>query len=159
MEETGRPERPSGPLRALYRLPIHLYRWNLGWLLGGRFLMLSHIGRKSGLVRRVVVEVVDRDAAQGTYTVCSGFGPESDWYRNLLAEPKAVIQVGNKHMKVTAHVLDAEAGADTMARYARRHPRAARTLAGFMGFRVDGSEADFREAGRRLPFMRFEPRR
>ncbi|MDA2813356.1 nitroreductase family deazaflavin-dependent oxidoreductase [Nocardiopsis sp. RSe5-2] len=158
MEETGRPKRPSGVARALYRVPIHLYRWNLGWLMGRRFLMLNHIGRRSGLMRRVVVEVVDRDAAQGTYTVCSGFGPGSDWYRNLLAEPKAVIQIGNKRMKVTAHPLDAESGADTMARYARRHPRSARALAGFMGFRVDGSEADFREAGRRLPFIRFEPR-
>ncbi|WP_017540972.1 nitroreductase family deazaflavin-dependent oxidoreductase [Nocardiopsis halophila] len=159
MEETGKPKRPTGLSKALFRAPTHLYRWNLGWLMGGRFLMLSHIGRRSGLVRRTVVEVVDRDAPQGTYTVCSGFGPRSDWYRNLLAEPKAVIQVGAKRMRVTARPLRAEEGAEAMVRYARRHARSARALAGFMGFRVDGSEADFREAGRRLPFVRFEPRR
>jgi hypothetical protein len=41
-----------------FRLPIHLYRLDLGWLLGHRVLLLSHRGRKSGLIRATPLEVV-----------------------------------------------------------------------------------------------------
>jgi hypothetical protein len=34
--------------RAFVRAPIALYRHQLGWLLGGRMLMLEHTGRRSG---------------------------------------------------------------------------------------------------------------
>ncbi len=33
----------------------------LGWLQGSRFLMLTHIGRKSGLARQTNIEVVGHD--------------------------------------------------------------------------------------------------
>lgn len=46
------------------------------------------------------------------------------------------------------------------AGYARRHPRSARSLARFMGFEVDGSEADYREVAGELGlrFVSLEPR-
>lgn len=37
--------RPRGLLRLLLRAPVALYRLRLGWLLGGRVLLLSHTGR------------------------------------------------------------------------------------------------------------------
>jgi len=49
-----------GPLRMLLRLPIWLYRLQLGWLQGERGLMLTHIGRSSGRVRQTVLEVGGR---------------------------------------------------------------------------------------------------
>ncbi|MBE3142614.1 MAG: hypothetical protein IMZ61_01640 [Planctomycetes bacterium] len=39
---------PRGLLRLSLRLPILLYKAHLGWVLGDRFLMLTHTGRKSG---------------------------------------------------------------------------------------------------------------
>lgn len=45
-----------------------------------------------------------------------------------------------------------------MARYARRHPRAAAKLARLMGFAVDGSPQDYHKIGRDLPFVRSDPR-
>jgi hypothetical protein len=59
---------------------------------------------------------------------------------------------------VTAIPLPAETGEEIMARYAERHPRAAGQLCRIMGYRVDGSPADWREVGRRTPFVRFEAR-
>ena len=50
--------KPSGTLRLVFRLPIYLYRLNLGWLLGHRGLLLTHQGRKSGLLRETVLEVI-----------------------------------------------------------------------------------------------------
>src|SRR5262249_40409116 len=40
--------KPNRMLRRLFRVPSILYRWNCGWLFGRRFLLLTHIGRRSG---------------------------------------------------------------------------------------------------------------
>ena len=39
---------PSHFLQSLYRLPVNLYRWGLGWLFGKRFVLFHQVGRKSG---------------------------------------------------------------------------------------------------------------
>src|SRR5690348_10009358 len=70
---------PSGVLRLVLRLPIALYRLKLGWLLGQRFVLLHHIGRKSGQVRETVVEVVVHDRASDTYSIVSGWGKRANW--------------------------------------------------------------------------------
>src|ERR1051325_9087278 len=46
--------------RALVRAPVTLYRHGLGWVLGGRVLMLEHTGRRSGRARFACLEVADR---------------------------------------------------------------------------------------------------
>lgn len=72
------------------------------------------------------------------------------------AEPKTVIQVGNRHSAVTAHFLTPDDGAEIMAGDAQRHPRTAQRLCTFMGLPSDGSEAGFREAGGSIPFVRLD---
>jgi len=150
---------PSGLRRFLLRLPIHLYRMGLGWMLGDRLLLLHHLGRISGKARSVVLEVVEHDNASDSFVVASGWGPTAAWYRNVLHTPDVTINVGGRNMDVTALPLTREEGADVFVRYAARHPRAAkRVLPRLMGYSVDGSEADFREFGLRLPFVRLVPR-
>jgi deazaflavin-dependent oxidoreductase (nitroreductase family) len=151
-----RPRLPTGWRRLALRLPVHLFRVGLGPLFGKRLLVLRHTGRITGVDRYVALEVVSYDPAGESWTVASGFGPKSDWYQNLRREPKTVIQFGSRHRAVTAHFLPPEEGAEIMADYARRHPGTARCLCAFMGFRVDGSEASFREAGRGVPFVRLD---
>src|SRR5215204_4945342 len=46
-EHRGR-SRPTGALRLAFRLPIYLYWLGLGQLLGHRFMLLTHRGRRSG---------------------------------------------------------------------------------------------------------------
>jgi deazaflavin-dependent oxidoreductase (nitroreductase family) len=149
---------PTGLSRLLFRIPIHLYRMKLGFLLGGRFMLINHVGRVSGKPRQVVVEVVNHDAVEGGYVAASGFGRDAAWYRNLRQTPDTTIQVGRRTIPVTATFLSSEEGAGLMARYGQRHPRAAKALSRLMGFSVDGSEADFRAVGERVPFVRFIPR-
>lgn len=158
MKELDRPASPSGLLRFGFRLPIVLYRLRLGWLLGHRLVLVAHRGRRSGRWYRTVLEVVERDRQTGTYTVAAGFGPGSDWYRNLRQTPQTRIRVGLREWPVTAVPLSAEQGAALMARYASRYRRVAPRLCRFLGFEVDGSERDYHEVGRRIPFLRFEPR-
>lgn len=157
MEIVERPEPPSGLARMLFRLPIHLYRLRLGWLFGTRLMLLTHTGRVTGRQRQVVIEVVGGGRRDGSYVVCSGFGTRAAWYRNVLANPRVRVRVGNHEMPATAEPLGEDDGAAVMATYARRRPKAAHKLCRFMGFVVDGSDSDYREVGRRLPFVRFTP--
>lgn len=155
MEIVNRPGPPTGLRRTLWRLPILLYRCGLGRLLGQRVMLLTHTGRTSGRPRHAVIEIVEHD--ENGYVAAAGFGPRADWYRNLLAHPAATIQVGNRPLNVTATTIPPQEGGDIMARYAPRHPAAARRLCKLMGFAVDGSTEDYREVGNRLPFVRFTP--
>ncbi|MFJ9543795.1 nitroreductase family deazaflavin-dependent oxidoreductase [Streptomyces sp. NPDC101225] len=150
------PRLPTGWRRLLARLPIPIFRCGLGWVFGGRLLLLHHTGRVSGLDRRVVLEVVEYAPDEGCWIVASGFGPKAAWYRNLRAEPKTLIEVGTRRHAVTAHFLTPGDGAEIMARYARRRPRTARRLGAFTGLRTDGTDAGFREAGGAVPFVRLE---
>ena len=109
--------------RWLMRLPVGLYRAGWGWLLGDRFVMIEHLGRKSHEPRFVVVEVVDR--GRNFVRVASGFGERAQWYRNLDANGVAFLSTG-KAVRVPAHVRvldDAQSGA-VLDIYASRHPRA-----------------------------------
>lgn len=156
--QTHKPKLPSGLSRLLFRLPIYLYKLRLGWLLGGRFLLLNHIGRKSGQPRQAVVEVVRHDPASDTYIIASGFGEKAQWFQNLMQTPDVTIQVGRRKLAVHARRLSPDESADEMAGYARRNGRAARSLSGFMGFEVDGSEEGYRQLGGQLPFVALEKR-
>ncbi|MGX1372694.1 deazaflavin-dependent oxidoreductase (nitroreductase family) [Streptomyces canus] len=154
--ETGRPQLPTGWRRLALRLPVLLFRTGLGPLFGKRFLLLHHTGRVTDQDHMTVLEVVSRDPATASWTVASGFGPNADWYRNLRAQPKTLIQVGNHPLAVTGHFLAPEEGADIMAEYARRHPRTARRLCAFMNLRMDGTEASYHAAGQKIPFVRLD---
>jgi deazaflavin-dependent oxidoreductase (nitroreductase family) len=156
--ETHHPKSPSGITRLLFRLPIYLYRLGLGGLLSERFLLLNHIGRTSGLPRQAVIEVVRHDPANSAYVVASGFGEQSQWLKNLMHTPDATIQVSRRQLAVRARRLSPQEAENEMADYARRNPKAARALARFMGFQVDGTEAGYRELGAQLPFMALEKR-
>ncbi|MES9536516.1 MULTISPECIES: nitroreductase family deazaflavin-dependent oxidoreductase [unclassified Actinomadura] len=153
MEIVDRPAPPTGLRRLLWRLPIRLYRIGLGPLLGRRVMLLTHTGRVSGLPRQVVIEVVQKD--EHGCVAASGFGPRADWYRNVMANPDVTLQIGGKRIQATAASIPAGEGGEIMARYAPRHPTAARQLCKLMGFAVDGSVEDYREVGRHIPFVRF----
>lgn len=156
--EQKQPSPPQGLSRLFFRLPIWLYRLGLGGILGGRFLLINHIGRKSGQPRQAVVEVVRHDAVTDVYIVCSGFGENAQWFQNLMHMPDVIIQAGRRSLSVRAERLPAEVGGDEMVDYARRHPKSAAELAKFMGFTVDASDTGYRAIGEQLPFVAFHPR-
>ena len=120
---------PKGLTRLFLRTPIWLYRLGLGWLLGKSFLLLTHTGRKSGLARQVVLEVVRRDEATGGYIIASGWGEKSNWLLNIQKKPQVKIQVGARRMEAVAVRLSPEEAKRELLDYARRRPFAFRTLA------------------------------
>lgn len=131
--------------RALHRAPIALYRLGLGGLLGRRFVLLTHIGRRTGASRQVVLEVVGRHG--DSYLVASGYGPRAQWYRNILADPRVRFQIGrHRHTGHARPLAPAESGR-RLAGYARSHPRTAAALMRTVGQAVDGSPASYQRVG------------
>ena len=108
----------SGLLRTrwLVRAPVWLYRARLGLVLGPRFVMLEHTGRKSG-AWRYVLEVAGRHAP-GTYVGVSGFGGRAQWFRNIRAGPRVRVHVlSRKPAAATARVLRPAEAAAVLAAY------------------------------------------
>ncbi|MBY5162177.1 nitroreductase family deazaflavin-dependent oxidoreductase [Salsipaludibacter albus] len=134
-------QKPTGFFKALLRAPVWLYRWDLGRLLGTRFLLITHRGRRSGDSHQTVVEVVHHDVDQGEWVVCSGTGPQADWYRNLVAAPAEAVQVGDRSWTPAQRFLDDEEAAATYHAYETAHPRTARRLLQSMGNSYDGTHA------------------
>ncbi|RDH76450.1 nitroreductase family deazaflavin-dependent oxidoreductase [Mycolicibacterium moriokaense] len=110
------------------RSPIWLYRARLGFLLGDRLLLLEHTGRKSGLPRHTVLEVMGHPAP-GVYNVASGFGARAQWFRNVAANPDVKVSVGT-HVSVPAdaRTLTQDEADATLASYVAQHRRAWETM-------------------------------
>jgi deazaflavin-dependent oxidoreductase (nitroreductase family) len=148
---------PRGLSRLFFRFPTWLYRLKLGWLFGERMLLLNHTGRKTGLPRQAVLEVVQHDKETDAYVVNVGFGEQTDWYQNLMANPEASIVVGRRRIDIYAEVVPPEAGGEIMVDFAQRHPLESR-MSSLAGYKVDGSSEDWRALGRLMKFIALRPR-
>lgn len=151
--------RPGALLRLFFRFPVHLYGWGLGFLMGKRFLLLNHRGRRTGLPRQTVVEVVKHDRERDVFTIVSGYGTHSNWYHNLLAHPEIGIQHGSRRLEVKARPMSDDEGGEAMVEYARTYPSAARAFAKSLKSDVaDGTEDGYRAMGRQeLKFFELPP--
>jgi deazaflavin-dependent oxidoreductase (nitroreductase family) len=151
---TTKQGRPKGLLRFIMRAPIWLYRLRLGWLLGGRLLLLTHSGRVSSQPRQTVIEVVRHDQAADSYIIASGWGERADWYRNILKTPQVRLQVGRRQAAAVAERLPQDVAARELGDYACRHPVAFRNLSQLMiGEPLGGSAAECQRLAQVVPVV------
>lgn len=149
---------PPGFLRFAYRIPVYFYRIGLGWLFGSRFVLINHTGRKSGKPYQAVVEIVERDKPTGSITIVAAYGSQTQWYQNLRALPKTMIQCGRRKIEVTSQFVPPEDGEEIMARYFNRYGRITGWLFSILGYTWDGTEDGVRRiAMDALRFVRFIP--
>ena len=149
---------PKGVLRLAMRLPILLYRLHIGWLLGKRFLLLEHRGRRSGILRKAVIEVVDYDPQEGTYVVAAAWGRRSDWFLNILAEPDVHVTVGTNRFPATARQLSSEEAAGHLQTYSVRHPFAFQQIGSWLVGRRSHEPKEIIQAFvAAVPFVEFAP--
>jgi deazaflavin-dependent oxidoreductase (nitroreductase family) len=150
--------KPTGASRLAFRLPIYLYRLDLGRLLGHRFLLLVHRGRKSGLLRETVLEVLLHDPSAMESMVLSAWGEKSDWYRNVRAAPALEVRTGGQRYVPEQRFLAPEETHAVISDYGRRHPLAFRVFARIFGYPLGGTEAARREVASSLRLVAFRPR-
>lgn len=149
--------KPSGILRLLFRLPIYLYRLDLGWLLGHRGLLIVHRGRKSGLLRETVLEVITYDPATQESVVFSDWGQRADWYRNIEADKALEVRTGRERYVPEQRFLAPEENHAVICDYASRHPLAFRLFARVLGYPLDGTEDERRRFAESLQLVAFGP--
>lgn len=114
----------------------------LGRVLGAEQAILTTRGVRSGLARAVALFVfADGD---GWVVVASrgGSGRVPDWAHNLEAEPRAFLQLADRHLRVRAAFLEGEA-------YERAFESAASVYPGYRLYRA--------EATHPIPVIRLEP--
>lgn len=149
-------------MRWLLRAPVYLYRWRCGGLLGQRFLLLVHIGRRSGRRRCTVLEIVEYRREGPEAILISAFGHSADWLRNIGTTPNPDVVIGSRRFTAIHRMLGESEGARVMAGYQRRNrlvmPIIRLVLSRLLGWRYDGSKEHRRRLAAQLPFIAFRPR-
>ncbi len=108
-----------------------------------RFLLLDHVGAKSGIERSSPL-VYFEDGEDLVIVASKGGYPRNPaWFHNLRANPETTVQVGSDRRRVRARVAtDAERG--------RLWPRAVATWAGYDDYKA--------RTDRTIPLVILEPR-
>jgi deazaflavin-dependent oxidoreductase (nitroreductase family) len=148
-------QKPTGLFKWILHIPVYLFKQRLGFLMGDRFILVTHEGRKSGRTYQTPLEVVQHDEASGEYIVASGTGPGADWYRNIAAKPASRVQVRNQAWEPTQRLLDATEAAARFKRYEQEHPKTASRLLQSMGNSYDGTDEGRREMMAGMPMVAF----
>jgi deazaflavin-dependent oxidoreductase (nitroreductase family) len=78
------------------RLIKFLYSVGLGFLVGRIVLLLTTKGRRTGLPRTTPLQYEEHD---GKIYVMSAMGPRSDWYRNILVDPRVDVRMGTRRFE------------------------------------------------------------
>lgn len=149
-------------LQVLFRAPRQLYEHRLGWLLGHRFLCLTHVGRRSGRRYRTVLEVLRYEPERRRIVVMSGFGERADWLLNLDAAGGGEVETARIRFRADHRRLPTEEAERVLAAYERRNrwmaPVLRMVLSRLLGRPYDGSVEARRHAVEQLPLIEFVPR-
>jgi deazaflavin-dependent oxidoreductase (nitroreductase family) len=119
----------SKVVKTAIRLPVVIDAAGLGRLLGQRFVILEHEGRRTGRVYRTPLEVVRRDRARPEWIVIAAWRRRTDWLANIEHRPALALHVaGVRHARPTQRFVGVEERLDILAAYGVSHPWALRGL-------------------------------
>jgi deazaflavin-dependent oxidoreductase (nitroreductase family) len=112
---------PKVLLRLLKLPPQLLYKIGLGPIYGRFVLLLTTIGRKSGIPRVTPLQYEEID---GAIYVGSARGTRADWYRNLLVNPNVEVRVKSRCFQGIAEPhTDPKQVAEFLKIRQQRHPK------------------------------------
>ena len=118
--------------------------------------MLTHIGRKSGLARTFILDVMRYTKATDTYFVAAGFGMKSMWLRNISQNSKVTVQVGHRRFDAAVQSRSTEEGCCESGDCAGRPPMRIRFLSLVLR-KLLGREVVCPETARRTPVIALRP--
>jgi deazaflavin-dependent oxidoreductase (nitroreductase family) len=126
-------------------------------------LLLIHTGRRTGLRRYTVLEVVEYRKDGPEAVVLSAFGRNADWLRNIEATPGPEVVIGSQRFTAAHRFLDEEEAVRVITGYEQRNwfitPIIHRVLSRFLGWHYHGSTSDRRRLTHQLPLLAFQPQR
>jgi deazaflavin-dependent oxidoreductase (nitroreductase family) len=153
----GLRRQPGRVALVFMRMPQPLYHRGCGWLLDHVFVLITHVGRKTGKRRETVAMALTYDPTTREVIVCSAWGPNTDWIRNLRVRPALRIQIGRESYVPEQRFLSEDESVAVAVGFRRRHPWRTRLLAAILGWGDLGSEASVRSFVRGRPFVSFRP--
>jgi deazaflavin-dependent oxidoreductase (nitroreductase family) len=143
----------GGWRRVMFKVPLLLWRMGLGPIIGHIMLVITHTGRKSGLPHHTMVEYHMFDGVK--YAPCA-FGPRSDWYKNITADPKVTIQTAHGTESATAvRVTDDQELLAVYDLFMRRDPPLTRWYLDSLG--IQAEQQDVIAKKDRIYWIRFDP--
>ena len=151
------PQKDVGPVfKWIFKMPILQYRLGLGWMIGKYVLLLTTTGRRTGQPRQTPLEY-EYDQEHDRYRIAAGWGGNTDWYRNVKANPKVHVQVGRKEFDAIAEVAPDEEVAQFMMHVSQRHPRMDSTWNRWSDKPVDGTFESYVHAAKFFPSVWLRP--
>jgi deazaflavin-dependent oxidoreductase (nitroreductase family) len=153
----GLRRRPGRLALVVFRLPLVLYRHGWGWVLGTTFMLLVHAGRKTGQPHLMTAMVMSWNPSTREVVIFSGWGPNSDWVRNLRARPALRVEVGRESYTPLHRFLSDDESFVVAGDFVRRHPYRLRVATRILDWPDLHSESVLREFVRTHPFVALRP--
>jgi len=142
-------------LRVLKFPPRLLYAIGLGNIYGRLVLLLTTRGRRTGLPR---VTPLQYEQVDGAFMVASVRGATSDWFRNVLDDPRVEVRVRRSRFAGTAETsLEPERIADFLELRLRRHPRMVGGIMRLRGVPTNPSRSQLEAYASRLGIVTIRP--
>jgi len=153
----GLRHRPGRLAVAVFRLPLKAYQHNAGPAVGHTFVAFTHLGRKTGRTYQTVAMVARYDQATDEAVITAGWGPQTDWYRNLQAHPAVQVQLGGRTFTPQQRFLADDEAFDVIVQFRREHPHRVRFFSRVLGWGDLRDDARVRESVGTHPFVAFRP--
>ena len=145
-----------GFLVPMFKSPLILYRLGLGSLMGTRFLLLTHVGRKTGKVYRSVLAVLSFDKQTREIRAVAPWGA-SNWLKNIQARPALEVRTGSVHYVPVFRYLTPEEIATLFIQFRTEHPNFSHVVARIPGWNIDSTYEEMLALARTLHGIAFKP--
>jgi hypothetical protein len=99
--------------------------------------------------------VLADDPASGELVICSGWGPDVDWVRNLHAGPATDVQIGRDRFVPLHRFLTEDEAITVVGAFRTRHRGRVRLVSTILGWGDLGTEQAMRAFVQRHPFVAF----
>lgn len=156
---TALDKRPGKFLKFFFKVPVWMYKIGFGGferLIGAQWMLVTHIGRKTGKRYESMVDVMDYDKATDTYYIEAAYGTRADWYKNIQSSAVFEARVGRRKFKARAGALSTEGASDMLVQFYRSKPAYTRSVMAMAGMKFK-DENDLRELGKKLTLLAVKP--
>jgi deazaflavin-dependent oxidoreductase (nitroreductase family) len=158
-------QRPGRLRRLLFRLPLMLERVAGRWperllttAIGVPWIVLETVGRRSGRIHPVVLDIVGHDRGRDVYYIQPAYGRGSNWVRNVCATPAIRARVRDRWLHVRVRDATGQEGAEVVLAFVRTHPLYARIILWFVRYtdHIERRDDDLRRALATTPVFAVE---
>lgn len=111
--------KPNAAMAWMYRLVPRLPKG----LRPKSMIIVHHTGRRSGQPRTTGLQQIYHDADSGRYFVAAAYGPTSDWWRNVVANPHVTIEVDGGTVDAVAEAVGSQEAVSVMEAAIEENPR------------------------------------